>query len=282
MRFPGGKEKALTLSYDDGNQNDIKLVEILNRYGIKATLNVNSGMFGNTNEDWRLPAQTVKELALSGGHEIAVHGVNHIALGKATITDGIREVLYCRDALEKEFGGIIRGMAYADTGVRAFTAGVTLSEIEHYLKELGIAYARTLGKDNCDFAIPEDFYEWMPTVHSKNPELMNYLKLFLDAEMPSWCAKRSPLLFYMWGHSYEFEQDNNWDLLEQFCQTAGGHDEVWYATNIEIYDYVMAYRALQFSVDNTTVFNPTCQTVWFEADGEVFSVEPGQYVNLGK
>lgn len=44
IMFPDGKKKALTLSYDDGVEQDRRLVEILNRYGIKATFNINSGV----------------------------------------------------------------------------------------------------------------------------------------------------------------------------------------------------------------------------------------------
>ncbi len=280
LRFPEGKEKALTLSYDDGCLHDKRLIEIADQYGIKVTLNINSGMMGG-GDQWHLSAQELKALVSSGGHEIAVHGAEHIALGKATVVNGIREVLVCRQELEKEFGGVIRGMAYADTGIGQMTAGVTLAEIEHYLKELGIAYSRALGGDNCRFEIPEDFYAWMPTAHHQNPELMNWLELFLKEALPEYVAKRMPKLFYLWGHSYEFERNGNWDLFEQFCREAGGHDDVWYATNIAICDYVRAYQALQFSVDNTKVFNPTCQTVWFEVDGQVFCAPAGALTELG-
>ena len=37
--FPGGKAKALTMSYDDGKLEDIRLLEILNKYVIKGTFN---------------------------------------------------------------------------------------------------------------------------------------------------------------------------------------------------------------------------------------------------
>ena len=55
---------------------------------------------------------------------------------------------------------------------------------------------------------------------------------------------------------------------------------MWYATNIEIYDYIQAYNALIFRADNTAVYNPTLQTVWFDRDGTLYSVEPGQTLKL--
>lgn len=280
IRFPEGKFKALTLSYDDGCLYDTKLVEIANKYGLKVTLNINSNMIAENENESRLTAKKIKEITESGGHEIAVHGANHIALAKATLVDGINDVLECRKSLERTFGGIIRGMAYADSGIRVSTSGVSKDEIKNYLKSLGIAYARTLGGDNDSFQLPTDFYEWMPTADHENPNLINYLDKFLNAEMPEYIASRTPLLFYLWGHSYEFNANNNWDLLEDFCQKAGAHDDIWYATNIEIFDYINAYRKLQFNVDNTVVYNPTTTDIWFEIDGKTVCVKSSQMKSL--
>ncbi len=283
LRFPNGKEKALTLSYDDGCKYDSKLIEIANQYGIKVTLNINSAFMGI--DDWHLSAEKLKELSQSGGHEIAVHGARHIANGNVSAVDGIRDVLECRQVLENKFDTIIRGMAYPDSGIRQVVGGVSKSEIKAYIKSLGIAYCRSLAGDNDRFELPEDFYEWIPTAHHNNPKLMEYLEKFLSESLTDYPAARTPKLFYMWGHSYEFDRNSNWDLLENFCKTAGGREDIWYATNIEICDYVNAYRSLIFNVDNTKVYNPTDKRIWFETydDGigfQVFSINPGQTINL--
>ena len=91
-------------------------------------------------------------------------------------------------------------------------------------------------------------------------------------------TERRPLLFYVWGHSYEFERAGNWDLIEKFCERAGGHDDIWYATNIEIVDYINAVRSLRVSVKSDKIYNPSAQTVWFMADNEVMKVEPGETI----
>ena len=67
-----GKNKAITFSYDDGAVQDIRLIELLNRYGLKATFNLNSGLLGGYN---RVPQQDVA--ALYAGHEIAAHTLTH-------------------------------------------------------------------------------------------------------------------------------------------------------------------------------------------------------------
>lgn len=278
LRFPEGRTKALTLSYDDGCKFDPQLIDIANKYGIKVTLNVNSGMFGK--DDWHLSAKQLKELAASGNHELAVHGAHHIALGKATTAMGIRDILHCREAMEKEFGGIIRGMAYADSGITSYHAGVTYEEIRTYLKDLGIAYSRSLAGDNDKFEIPADFYQWIPTAHHENPKMMEYLDKFLNEPLADSIAARTPRLFYLWGHSFEFDRNDNWNLFEEFCKTASGHDDVWYATNIEICDYVNAFRSLQCSMDDRRIYNPTCTTIWFEVDGKGYSIAPGELLEI--
>ncbi len=275
LRYPNGLEKALTLSYDDGNVADKKLIEIADKYGIKVTLNINCPIEGREGNGWNLSGEELKRLIEKGNHEIAVHGAYHIAPGNATAVNGIRDVLDCRIGLEREFGKIIRGMAYPDTGITKISSGVSKEEIKQYLKQLGIAYSRTLGGDNNNFLLPRDFYEWMPTAHHKNENLMKWWDEFANTPLNDYISKREPKLFYLWGHSFEF-QNNNWEIFEEFCKTAGGREDIWYATNIEICDYVNAYYSLKFNVDNTLVYNPTSTKIWFEADGKTFSVAAGE------
>ena len=87
-------------------------------------------------------------------------------------------------------------------------------------------------------------------------------------------------MFYLWGHSFEFETGDNWEVIEEFAAFAGGHEDVWYATNIQLHDYVQAYRRLEFSVDGRQVYNPTVTELFFEKDGEMYSILPGEKKNL--
>ena len=82
-------------------------------------------------------------------------------------------------------------------------------------------------------------------------------------------------LFYVWGHSYEFDNDKNWDMMEELLKRVSGQDDVWYATNIEVADYIRAVRALKFSVDGKMVYNPSGCTVWIEVDGVPVALNSG-------
>lgn len=281
LRFPDGREKAVTFSYDDGCKYDIRLCEILHKYGIKCTFNINSG-FMSDNDDFHLSKSEIADNILAKGNEVAVHGKFHRAPGKQTAIDGIRDVLDCRLELENAFGIIVRGMAYPDSGINSFANGAEYQSIKRYLEDLGIVYSRTLGRDNDVFELPRDPYAWMPTAHHNNPQIFDYIDKFINNPIPSYVAAQTPQLFYLWGHSFEFENQNNWDRLEEICKRLSGSDNVWYATNIEIFDYITAYESLIFSADGNTVYNPTLQTVWFSVDGEILSVKSGETLKIQK
>ena len=270
MRFPGGRARALTLSYDDGVEQDKKLMEILNRYGLKCTFNISSGLYapeGTVYEEGRIHRRMTKREALElykdCGHEIAVHGLTHPWLEKLPLPVCVREVI---EDLEAEYGGTVRGMAYP--------YGTFNDDVVSVLHNCGICYSRTVHSTE-RFDIPTDWLRLPATCHHDNPRLMELAKNFL--EQPSWGA---PWMFYLWGHSYEFEAKNNWNVIEEFAEYMSGREEVWYATNIEIYDYVKAYKQLNFNAAMTYVENPTAYELWFETEGKLYSVKPGESLKL--
>lgn len=277
LRFPEGKAKAVTFSYDDNTRADLRMRDILDKYGIKCTFNVVGATLGDGSH------LSVDELesSIENGHEIAVHGANHSALGNMRSIDGIKEVLEGRNILENALGRIIRGYAYADSGVGVMRNGANYDDIKRYLRDLDIAYARAISGDNDRFNLPEDWHRWYPTAHHTNPGIMKSIEKFLAIDIDkTYVGERGPKLFFVWGHSFEFDNNGNWELLESICEKLSGKDDTWYATNIEIYDYVKAYESLQWSADNTRVYNPTLYTVWFDIDKKVYSVKPGETLKI--
>lgn len=90
----------------------------------------------------------------------------------------------------------------------------------------------------------------------------------------------SPKLFYLWGHSYEFDRDNNWNIMEEFAKKVGNKEDVWYATNVEIYDYVNAYERLEYSIDGKTIYNPSVISVYMNYFGQAVRVCCGETVTV--
>ncbi len=273
MRYPEGKIKAVTFSYDDGAKYDLRLAEMCTKCGIKCTFNI-------CKPEGQLSKDEIRKHILDKGHEIAVHCYTHKAPGNSTDIEIINDVLTCRKELEKEYDTIVKGMAYPDCGIK----NVTLSryeEIKAILKSLDIVYARTLGKDNNEFKLPDDWYAWMPTAHHDNPNVISWANEFVNTDFNSlYYSSRHPRLFYLWGHSFEFENNQNWEHLEEICKALGNKADIWYAANTEIYNYVNAYNSLVWNAAGTKVFNPTVSDVWFTAGENDYCVKSGETINL--
>ena len=243
ITFPGGKSKALTMSYDDGRRRDRQLVEIFNRYGIRGTFHLNSGWM-----DEELIEMRAAAAELYAGHEVATHSLTHPTLTRLADTDIVMQIMEDRKNLEKLTGRIVRGHSYPN--------GAYDERVKRILKDLGIAYARTT-KSTGDFELPDDFLEWHPTCHHSAPDLMEKAKEFAEFKKPQYLK-----LFYVWGHSYEFDRDDNLSVIENFCEYMSGRDDIWYATNIEIADYMKAASGLIYSADGTHIYNPYATDVW--------------------
>ncbi len=277
MRFPGNRTRALTLSYDDGVQQDIKMMQILNKHGIKCTFNLNGSWLEEDEREFaegqisrrmaRREALEIYNGELGKPHEIAVHGYTHPFLDKLPSEMVAYEMIKDREVLEKTFGRVIKGCAYP--------FGPTNDETVETMRRCGILYARTTVSTK-GFDIPTDWLRMSATCHHKHPELFELCDRFLTTDH----HRGFPQLFYLWGHTYEFEQHDNWEIIEKFAEKMGGRDDVWYATNMEVYLYTEAYRALQFSADGNIVYNPTAQTVWFKSGNEDVVVAPGETVKI--
>lgn len=263
MRFtyPQGLRKALTFSYDDGRVYDRRLVDILSRNGLKGTFHLNSGKLG---KEGYVTAEEVPQLY--AGHEVSCHGVEHRDLPLLARQQFAHELGDDRLALEKLTGKMVQGLSYA--------FGDWTDEAKDAARLYGIKYARTTRATKRFFA-PADFLEWHPTCHHRDmfEMLDSFIKMPGYYELP---------LMYVWGHSYEFNDNGNWDTIETFAEMVAGKDDVWYATNLEICDYITATRAQEFSADGRIMRNPTALSVWVNAEQGLVEIRPGETVCVGK
>ena len=244
--YPGGKQKALTFSYDDGQKYDIKLTEIIRSHGMKGTFNLNSGTLADAPGGKYVCKNDLDDIYK--GHEIAIHGVEHRNLLGCSDEEIAIELMVDRQNLEHLTGKPIHGMAYA--------YGAYDERVIRIAKTLGVHYSRTVN-ENHHFDVPRNFLAWDATCHHNN-DLLKHGKEFL--ELPEW--KELPLM-YVWGHSYEFGESDDWSVIEEFTDMMQGKDDIWYATNGEIYDYITAIRRLEFTADGCFVKNPTSTDIWY-------------------
>lgn len=258
--FPGGKHKVLTMSYDDGKLEDQRLVEIFNANGIKGTFHINGGLFQNPE---RLDKEVVS--SLYKGHEIACHTLTHPTIARCPREQIVKQILEDREILEEVVEKPVRGLSYPN--------GSYNEEIKTVLPLLGIAYSRTVNS-TYRFDFPKDLMEWNPTCHH-NENLIETGKMFGELK-----KKQYLYLMYVWGHSYEFERDHNWEVIEDFCKYIGGREDIWYATNIEIVDYLQAVKQLVYTASGNGVYNPSALDVWISVDDEPKKIVGGTFVKL--
>lgn len=270
IKFKDGKSKALTLSYDDGNVQDIRLAKLFSKYGIKATFNINSGLFLKEDNSVdtkfrRLKLSEAKALYQQSGHEVASHTVSHIRPDTVEESELMYEIMEDRKVLEQEFDIFVRGFAHPYS-----VCNETIKEI---LSQCGYSYARG-GESSYNFKLPEDRFLIKPTCSHKDPKFIEFADKFINDE-PKW---GDVWIFYVMGHSFEFDIDDNWEIIEKFCETVSGKDDVWYATNIEIFDYIDAYRALKTTVDKKIIYNPSVIDVWVEHKGKIYKIPADESV----
>lgn len=267
MVFPGGMNKALTLSYDDGVEQDIRLIEIMNRHGLKGTFNLNGGLFAPEGTVYpagqvhrRMSRQAAIDLYTHSGQEVALHAMHHSDLPNVPPAYAAWQIVREKEELEDMFSRIVRGMAYP--------FGTHNDEVVQMLKGCGIAYARTT-ESTLRTLLPNEWLKLPATCHHNHPELMPLARSFVEG------TTSIARLFYLWGHSYEFEGNNNWHVIEEFAEYMGGRDDIWYATNIEIYDYVTAWRGMYISANGKRLYNPSAITLWIKSDNQLYQLESG-------
>lgn len=213
---------------------------------MKATFHLNSGTLGT---DGFITKEEIE--SLYKGHEISCHSVTHPYLTKLSKEQIVEEIREDRRELENIVGYPLRGMSYP--------FGEYDADVVKALDVLGIEYSRTVNSTG-GFSMPGNFLEWHPTCHHNS----GIKAKLLDFKNPSPWLKLP--LFYIWGHSFEFYRENNWEVIEDFCKEAADDPAIWYATNIEIKDYICALKGLIFSVDQTIVYNPSAVSVWLSRD----------------
>ena len=244
-------KKYFTLSFDDGLEQDKKVLALMKKYGLKGTFNLNSGMFGLQGEvkgigtfsfqdceagvrhRWpfsyvphnRIPKDEICEVY--AGMEIATHGFLHEALGKVSESEMRSSIRKDKENLEQIAGTTIVGHAYA--------SGSTSSAAEHYLKEQGYLYARAVFPSG-NFEFPENPLNFRPSSSVIMKNSMKLVKDFIAAEP----TDRDLLLFF-WGHAYEMDYGKgaaSWDSLERLFAAISGHDDIVYCTNREAFLHI--------------------------------------------
>ena len=267
--YPGGKTKSLTLSYDDGVWPDRKLVALMRAHGVSGTFNLNSvrrpvpgRVDAEGNRDFRMEPEEIGDLY--EGFEIGAHSCTHPHLEGLSGRELYQELYLDKQNLEQRYRQKIVGLA--------LPFGTHDEKVDEAVKKLGFLYCRTV-KSTHSFDVPAHLPMLDATCRHREPELMDVLEQFLKTD-------QELALFYLWGHSFEFELADNWKIMENFLDRASGHDEVFYGTNGQIITYLKAMENLVSGED--FFLNPTDTDLWVRVEGRPLCIPAGQWVDLPK
>ncbi len=223
--------KAVTFSYDDGVTQDQRLIEMFNKYGLKATFNINSELLGKAGslviEETtvaHVKPRTKEIRSIYAGHEIAAHTLTHPNLTTLDDAEIVRQVEQDRLRLSEIAGYEVVGMAYPCGGVNC---NEHVADVIR--KNTGIKYARTIISTH-SFDTQAELLMFNPTVYHHS----EFDKMFELAEQFLTMTPNKPQLFYVWGHAYEFDIHNSWSRMEEFCRLISGHADIFYGTNKEV------------------------------------------------
>ncbi len=217
-------KKAVTFSYDDGVLQDERFVSILNKYHLKCTFNINSG-FSRKDEPFYDQSTAVSHFDISElvtlyhGHEVSVHSYTHPDLTELSKEEIIFQIQKDIDNITMIFNQKPVGMAYPYGTYNDLSKAVIAS--------LGLQYGRTV-ESNHNFNLQNDLLAFQPTCHHDDKDIFELMDRFLNSDV------LEPQILYIWGHSYEFDVQDNWDHLERICAKISGHNNVFYGTNKEV------------------------------------------------
>ncbi len=227
-----GKNKAVTFSYDDGVTQDIRLIELLNKYGLKSTFNLNSELLGRPGilpygsqkiSHYKVHPNDVKHIY--EGHEVAVHTLTHLNLTTLSDEEVARQVEQDRLNLSELTGYEVVGMAYPCGGVNNDDRVAEIIK-----KNTGVQYSRTITNTD-SFDMQKNLYRFNPNVYHiiEHDRLMKMGEAFVALEA------ETPQIFYIWGHSYEMDYEPDyWSKLEEFLALISRREDIFYGTNAEV------------------------------------------------
>ena len=266
--YPFGKAKAFNITYDDGVWQDVRFVELLNKYGIKGTFNLNSQLMAEEFE-WthpngfavkRMPKDKV--VKLYENHEVASHTLTHPYMHDMSENEILHQMGLDRYNLEQLFGREVKGFAVPFS----YYSNLIADCAQH----IGFEYARK-SDESLSYTPSEDYYHWQTGIFHLNPQFAQFAENFfrIDEELA---------LLQIVGHSYDLDAEDMWEVIENLLGRIADDEDIVSMTNIEIVRYLKAIRAADITADY--IKNNSDTEIWFAVDGKTISVKAGETIFL--
>ena len=268
--FPQGKEKAFNVTYDDGVLQDVPFVNLLNKYKLKGTFNLNSELMEKEftwihesgNEVKRLSKDKVVDLYFN--HEVASHTLTHPYMNDLSEEQILHELIQDKQNLEKLFNKKILGFAvpfdYYD------------ERIAKCVKQCNFEYVR-ISEESNSFIPQEDYYFWKAGILHFNPNLNNFVDEFIK-------TNEELAICQIVGHSYDLDYENLWEVIENIFIKITNENNILPMTNIEIVQYLKAMRSTEI-LENKIINNSNID-LWFKIDNKTICVKANQNYTINK
>ncbi len=244
-------EKFFTVSYDDGTEQDRRVIELMEKYGIKGTFNISSGIFGRRTYikhagnkgktaydiDKNHPELYVNHFILSKKEalglysrpniEVASHGTHHLVQTHLSPEEAEEEITNDFKNLSKLFGYKIVG--------HAFPKDTYNDNVISALRKNGAYYARRVShyEKPDSFSFNKNSLFIKPTCSQLDPFSEELLQKFIDTP-----AGKEDMVFYMWGHSYELDYKTElgcYEHLEKLFNMVSKANGIRFVTNRELF-----------------------------------------------
>ena len=222
----------VTTSWDDGQKTDLKLAELLTKYGIKGTFYIT--------KSYRNPLEEQRVVEIDREHEIGAHSLSHVDLLNIPPSEAEREIKGSKAYSEDMVGH--------DISMFCYPYGKYNETIKKMVQDCGFVGARTC--DPGGFSLPQDPYQWQVTLLASNGSPLMVLEIWRKFHLRRLSAlldweSRAKLLFdlalekggiyHIYGHSAHFERKNEWDKLKRVLRYLSNREGVRYLTNGEIF-----------------------------------------------
>ena len=266
--YPGGKPKAFSITYDDGVVQDIRFVQLMNRYGLKGTFNLNSQLMEDDFQWIHPTGVTIKRLSpekaveVYKGHEIASHSLTHPdfqGLGEEEIT---RQMMSDKEKLENWFDEKIYGFGLPFdyySPLVAYCAG-----------KCGFEYSRT-SSESYSYSPPENYLWWAAGAYHMNPRWRAFAEGFFETDTEL-------ALCQIVGHSYDLDTENMCEEMESLLKRVSRDNTIASMTNIELVRYLKAIRSVK--ITGRQIHNTTDTDLWYETKGRVVCVKAGERIRI--
>lgn len=262
--YPGGRPKAFNITYDDGVLQDVRFVQLMNRYNLKGTFNLNSQLMEQEFEWVHPTGLTIKRLSaeqaakLYDGHEIACHSLTHPDMQGLSEEEITRQMQQDKEKLQRLFGREISGFALPFSYYSPLVAYCAL--------KCGFEYSRC-SDERYTYEPPQNYLWWAAGAYHINPRWRKFAEEFFttDTELA---------LCQIVGHSYDLDTENMWEEMENLLWKVSRDNSIASMTNEQLVKYLKAMGSV--NINSRIIRNRTDTDLWFEIDGRTICIKAGE------